>query len=125
MARIIVFGVLGTLWTFVCLILLAFVLGGSGITAVAAALLTNFDPQQVANAIAEYGSLAVFLVWLTGTIVLVLIAWAMRAMRGSVVVVTAGSVGERPMKDVTPPRGDRPAAPHTDVSQDNRSLPPR
>jgi hypothetical protein len=122
MARIIVFGVLGTLWTFLCLILLAFVLGGSGITAVAAALFTNFDPQQVANAIAEYGSLAVFVLWLTGVLVLALIAWAMRAMRGRVVVVTAGSanLGERPMKDVTPPRGDRPDAP-----QEDRRLPPR
>jgi hypothetical protein len=124
MARIIVFGVLGTLWTFVCLILLAFVIGGSALTGLAALFLTTFDPQQVANAIAEYGALGVFVLWLAGTLVLFLIARAMRVMRGPVVVVTAGSVGERPMKDVTPPRGDRPQDP-PGAPHDDRALPPR
>jgi hypothetical protein len=120
MARIIVFGVLGALWTFLCLVLLFFVIMGSGLAGIAALLLTTFDAQRVTDLLAEYGALGVFLIWLTGAIVLALIAWAMRATRARVVIVggTGGTVpGERPMKDVTPPKD-----PHRD--EPRRELPP-
>jgi hypothetical protein len=128
MARVIIFGVLGGLWTFLCLALLIVVVAGSGISGVVALLLTSFDAQRVANLVAEYGALGVFLVWLAGVIVLALIAWAMRATRGRVVVITGGGtgLGERPMKDVTPPRSDgRDARPEDRHDERGGALPPR
>jgi hypothetical protein len=118
MARVIIFGLLGALWTFLCLVLLFFVIAGSGLAGVAALLLTTFDAQRVTDLLAEYGALGVFVIWLTGAIVLALIAWAMRATRARIVIVAGDHPGERPMKDVTPPK-DAPR------DEPRRELPPR
>jgi hypothetical protein len=78
MARVIAFGVLIALWTLLCIAVLL-VVGAGGVAAgLFGGLFTTMDPQRLADLVAIGGGAAAVLVWLAGTIALVVIARARR-----------------------------------------------
>ena len=104
------FGVLVALWTLLCLGLFAAFGIGTGMMHVLAEVIFGANPEGAIGLLNAAGGALAFLVWAVGTAMLGFVGWTMaRASRNGVVIYSVGgarpgSWGERPMKDVTPPR---------------------
>jgi hypothetical protein len=138
-AVIAVFSVLAAFWTLLCLGLFAAFGIGSGLVGVVALLLFRTNAEAATDTLTALGGVVAFAVWLVGVATLFFVGRAMhRSARARVIVITTTGApdprwaeswppdpfGERPMKDVTPPRASGDDRPDADRRRDGLS-PPR